>query len=305
MPTVACPKGHASVDSAICSVCGVLIAPTLSVSDTAPTLGRLDPSTVLPVPGPGLPLQPLAMGLGLGDEPSRPSTPSAPSSPTGPGGVRSAPADPPPRDEPGWVCANCTAEQDAGTRFCEVCGYDPSTGSLPHANAPVVRPASDPSSRSPSSQSVPSISSRSGPSGPSSPWPSSLPATGTLVAVITADHDYFLSHQIDEVQFPVGVPTRTIELAQAPASIGRRSRSRGTNPAVDLAGPPEDPAVSALHASLLPTDDGRWTLVDHGSTNGTYLNESPDAVPANHPLPVGPGDRIYVGAWTCITLELG
>ena len=286
--TVACPNGHPSIDNAICSVCGVLIAPPLSGSDSAPTIGRLDPSTILPVPGPGLPLRPLAAAA------PHPEPDSGPSRPTGPTGPLAA-AEP---EEKGWVCTNCSAEQEAGTRFCEVCGYDPSTGSLPHTNAPVVRPALDPSPRPTTTSSQPSFSQPSQPSQPSSPS-----VAGTLQAVITADHEYFRSHQLDEVQFPVGVPTRTIEMSQGPLSIGRRSRSRGTNPGIDLAGPPDDPAVSHLHASLLPTDDGRWTLVDHGSTNGTYLNGSADPVPANRPLPVGPGDRIYVGAWTCISLE--
>jgi len=108
---------------------------------------------------------------------------------------------------------------------------------------------------------------------------------------------------VDEILFPVAVPPRTIDLGDDPVSIGRRSRSRGTNPTIDLTGPPEDPAVSHTHASLVPNDDGTWSLVDHGSTNGTYLNDEPDAVAANTPLPVTAGDRIFVGAWTKITLE--
>jgi pSer/pThr/pTyr-binding forkhead associated (FHA) protein len=62
--------------------------------------------------------------------------------------------------------------------------------------------------------------------------------------------------------------------------------------------------VSHTHASLVPNDDGGWALVDHGSTNGTFLNDNPDAVPANRPIPLSAGDRVYVGAWTCITLEI-
>jgi len=175
-------------------------------------------------------------------------------------------------------CPHCSAQLDEGSRFCEVCGYDPTTGSLPEA--PAVRPAAAP------------------PPGPEPP-----PVARPLVAVITADRPYYDSHQINEVQFPLGAPPRTIELPAAPVSIGRRSRSRGTNPELDLSGPPEDPAVSHTHASLLPKDDGTWELVDHGSTNGTYLNESPEPVAANRPVPVAAGDRIYLGAWTRITLE--
>jgi pSer/pThr/pTyr-binding forkhead associated (FHA) protein len=124
-----------------------------------------------------------------------------------------------------------------------------------------------------------------------------------LVAVITADRAYYDSHDVGGVQFPLGAPPRTLELPAEAVTIGRTSRSRGTNPGVDLANPPEDPAVSHTHASLLPNGDGSWSLVDHGSTNGTYLNESPEALPANHPIPVRPGDRVYVGAWTRISIE--
>jgi hypothetical protein len=178
----------------------------------------------------------------------------------------------------GGVCPHCAAQLDEGSRFCEVCGYDPTTGSLPEA--PAVRPAAAPP-----------------------PAPEPAPVARPLVAVITADRAYYESHQVSEVQFPLGMPPRTIELPPGSASIGRRSRSRGTNPEIDLGGPPDDPAVSHTHASLLPKDDGTWELVDHGSTNGTYLNESPDPVPANRPVPVATGDRIYLGAWTRITLE--
>ena len=139
---------------------------------------------------------------------------------------------------------------------------------------------------------------------PSRPAPLGAPAPGQLTVVVTADRAYYDSQQVGDVQFPVGAPHRVIELPTGPATIGRRSRRLGTDPVVDLAVPPEDPAVSHTHASLLPGDDGTWTLVDHGSTNGTYLNESPESLPANVPQTVRPGDRIYLGAWTRITLEL-
>jgi hypothetical protein len=204
----------------------------------------------------------------------------------------------------GHLCPHCSAELHPGARFCEVCGYDPSTGSLPHVYAPVVRPAVLPDAP-PTGASGPTSSSFGTPSGAvSGPVQGAPPVTGRWIATIAADRAYYESHQVGDVQFPLGVPPRTIELPPGPVSIGRRSRSRGTNPAIDLAGPPEDPAVSHTHASLLPSDDGAWKLIDHGSTNGTFVNESLDALAANQPRRVGPGDRVYVGAWTRITLDL-
>jgi FHA domain len=204
----------------------------------------------------------------------------------------------------GHLCPHCSAELHPGARFCEVCGYDPSTGSLPHVYAPVVRPAVIPGAAPVTGASGPTSSSFGTPSAPAAAsTPGPAPVTGRWTATITADRAYYESHQVGDVEFPLGVPPRTIELPVGPVSIGRRSRSRGTNPAVDLAGPPEDPAVSHTHASLLPSDDGAWKLIDHGSTNGTYVNESLDPLAANQPLAIAPGDRVYVGAWTRISLE--
>jgi hypothetical protein len=188
----------------------------------------------------------------------------------------------------GSTCPNCSTQVAPDTRFCEVCGYDSTTGSLPQA--PVVQPADPlpPASTSTSTSADPAAA-----------------ASGTWIAVVTADRAYYDRNQVSEVQFPLGVPERTIELqAGAAHDIGRRSRSRGTDPAIDLGGPPEDAAVSHIHASLLAKDDGTWELVDHGSTNGTFVDESSDPVAPNTPHPLAAGDCIYVGAWTKITLVL-
>lgn len=306
-PSLICPNGHTSSDRGYCTVCGTTMAP-LPPPDSAPT-------TLMP-PG--------SFGARAGFAP-----PAAMS------------------------CPHCSAQLDETSRFCEVCGYDPETGSLPEAptvvpapaesplqptsagpgagagpggeaarvglgpdayggppSSPLGSPARVPAGAAPSTDSGPVSGPASAPtSNPAAnPWASApqAPAASAgmaLVAVITADRPYYESHYVSEVDFPLGAPARTIELPPAPVHIGRRSRSRGTDPGIDLAGPPEDSAVSHTHASLLPTPDGAWELVDHGSTNGTYLNESPEPLAANQPRRVGPGDRIYVGAWTRITLE--
>lgn len=297
-----CPHGHSSTDPGYCTVCGTTMAGPLPPPDSAPT------TTFSHV----TPFSPRADFATL-------STMS---------------------------CPHCSAPLDESSRFCEVCGYDPETGSLPEAPAVVPAPdepspyppapaspfGSGPSSPSSSSLSSSPLSSASAPASSSppggypsppggpplrpqaaGPWASApvapgaagsgTPSAPVIVAVITADRPYYESHYVSEVAFPLGAPARTIELPPGPIHIGRRSRSRGTDPAIDLAGPPEDSAVSHTHASLLPRPDGSWELVDHGSTNGTYVNESPEPLPANQPRRVGPGDRIYVGAWTRITLE--
>lgn len=44
--------------------------------------------------------------------------------------------------------------------------------------------------------------------------------------------------------------------------------------------------------------DGRYYLVDLGSTSGTYVNDIPDAL--NSPHPLAPGDRIFIGDYEIV-----
>jgi hypothetical protein len=120
---------------------------------------------------------------------------------------------------------------------------------------------------------------------------------------VTADRAYWERTSTSAVEFPEHCPERVFKLAADEVLIGRRSESRGIHPRVDLAGAPEDTAVSRSHALLRRQPDGGWWLVDPGSTNGTWVNDDPEPVAHNTPIPVADGDRIYVGAWTCITLR--
>ncbi|MBM0224429.1 FHA domain-containing protein [Micromonospora sp. ATA51] len=44
-------------------------------------------------------------------------------------------------------------------------------------------------------------------------------------------------------------------------------------------------------------------MVDLESSNGTYLNDpSSDPIDPNVPVPVMDGDKIYLGAWTVLTI---
>jgi hypothetical protein len=128
-------------------------------------------------------------------------------------------------------------------------------------------------------------------------------------AVASADRAFFGRMQAlagpdaDGVAFPPFCPERRFALSGKQFLIGRRSRSRGIEPQIDLTGPPEDPGVSHAHAILLAQDGGGWAVVDLDSANGTYLNDSEDPIEPNLPVPVSAGDRIHVGAWTTLTLQ--
>ena len=133
---------------------------------------------------------------------------------------------------------------------------------------------------------------------------------GTWTAVVAADHEYYNSvAAVDEQDtasisfFPRDLPERRVALAGTEVRIGRASSSTGIVPEIDLGGPPRDPGVSRQHAKLVPASDGSWTVVDLGTANGITVNGRD--VPSGGSVPLRPGDRIHLGAWTRITVTRG
>ncbi|GAA0712028.1 FHA domain-containing protein [Dactylosporangium roseum] len=121
-----------------------------------------------------------------------------------------------------------------------------------------------------------------------------------FVAVADAEHHGRIG---GEIPFPAFCPDRRFVLTGTRLLTGRRSRSRGIEPDVDLSGPPEDPGVSHAHAMLLAGADGGWSVVDLGSANGTYLNDGTDPIEADRAHPLRGGDRLHIGAWTTLILQ--
>jgi len=107
------------------------------------------------------------------------------------------------------------------------------------------------------------------------------------------------------MQFPAYVPQRFFRLHGPQLLVGRRSASKGINPDIDLSGPPTDSAVSHAHALFIAQPDGSWAVVDVGSSNGTFVNESQQALTRHQPLQLNVGDRVHVGLWTTLTVTTG
>jgi hypothetical protein len=131
------------------------------------------------------------------------------------------------------------------------------------------------------------------------------------VLVTWANRDYH-AHMIasasqfaELVDIPDDYPKRHFILNGSQLLIGRRSRSRGIEPDIDLAGPPEDPGVSHAHALMVANQDGGWSLVDIESANGTYvyIDGEYKRIEANQPVPLEDGDQVHLGAWTTLTLS--
>ena len=171
------------------------------------------------------------------------------------------------------TCQNCGAVRTPDDAFCEVCGLDFATGQMPAAPAP--RPAAADTGAAPTG------------------W----------TAVVETDRAFFDGNEAETpgaVTFPEGVDARRVTLTGDEVVIGRRSE--GIFPEIDLSSPVSDPGVSHRHAVLRRASDGEWTILDEGSTNGTWLNDDPRPLDHGVPTAIHDGDHINLGSFTRITV---
>ena len=132
------------------------------------------------------------------------------------------------------------------------------------------------------------------------------PGTARWEAVASADRAQFDRLAPDSVSFPDSDVERRFPLTADYVRIGRNhGRAPGDAVEINLAGAPDDPAISHVHAVLERQSDGSYTVRDLGSTNGTTVNDDPTRVSADASVavPLADGDRIRIGAWTTITLR--
>ena len=183
------------------------------------------------------------------------------------------------------TCPNCQASNPTDALFCEACGYDFTTGSMPRAMAP---PAGAPSADevTPAADANPSA-----------------PLSAGWVAEIWIDPDWYADQKSTDPLPSPGLPT-VVPLKHASILIGRASRSRNISPDIDLS---SDNGISRRHAQLT-TDGTRWWVEDLGSSNGTYVGGAVGPMPTT-PIPQGQkkevaaDDRVYLGAWTRIVIR--
>ena len=193
-----------------------------------------------------------------------------------------APTAPPAAAPDTGSCPNCSATNPANALFCEACGYDFTTGSMPRPVPTVPVPA---------------------PTVPDAGVNPSPALTDHWVAEVWIDPDWYVDQKSTDPLPSPGLPL-VVQLKNTSVLIGRASRSRNITPDIDLS---SDNGISRRHAQLT-TDGSRWWVEDLGSSNGTYVGGNVGALPTT---PVPPGqkqevsadDRIYVGAWTRIVVR--
>lgn len=175
-------------------------------------------------------------------------------------------------------CPNCSASNDGASLFCEQCGYDFTTGQVP----PGAPPA------------------------PESPAPAAVPATVPWVVVVEVDPKWYeLKGSLADAPLPPD-NTYTVALHATTSLIGRTSKSKSVKPDIAL---DADTGVSRRQAQLV-ADGTSLSVVDLASTNGTFVvgpAVDPDAdiepLAADEVRQLSDGDRVYVGAWTRLTVR--
>ena len=277
MSAVTCPNGHESDATDYCDVCGAPIGQEGGASAGASAAG--------------------ASGAAPGAAPD--AAPDA--APEGQESAAPAPQE----------CPNCGTDNDPAALFCEACGYDFTTGTMPRPAEAAPTSALDlgagvgsgdpqsPDSQAPDPQAPdPHAPDSQAPDAPVAPEVS----VGWVVEV-WVDPDWYASQESEDACPSPGLP-ETLPLRRQSLLIGRPSVSRGIHPDIDLG---SDPGVSRRQAQLT-TDGSRWWVEDLQSSNGTYVGSASGPLPEK-PVPPGQrrelaeGDRVYVGAWTRLVVR--
>jgi hypothetical protein len=192
------------------------------------------------------------------------------------------------------ACPHCGSDNSVDALFCESCGYDFTTGTMPRSllgSAPQEAPAAN--------QSPPVAGSLSPVFGNGS----QVAETFDWVAEVWIDPAWYEAQQSPDPMPSPGLPV-VVPLRSKSILIGRMSRSRNIHPQIDCE---PDSGVSRRQTQLT-TDGSRWWVEDLDSANGTFVAAATDPLPTN-PIPVGgkhelvADDRIYVGAWTRIVIR--
>ncbi len=214
--------------------------------------------------------------------------------PTSAAGSPTTPASP-------LACPHCGSANAADNLFCESCGYDFTTGQAPE---PPPAEAAPPLSATPDlATGAPATADPALVVTPTAP-----PAASTWIVVVEVDPAWFaLKGELSDQPCPPA-STSTVTLARAVSLVGRSSQSRGLRPELALDG---DTAVSRRHAQLV-VEGEQLSVIDLSSTNGTYVvaaaDEPTDASPpvvAGVPTVLHDGDRVFVGAWSRLTIRKG
>lgn len=226
-------------------------------------------------------------GMPIGDAPRLPGSgaPAAIGAPIGSPVLASTDA-----PSAAQACPHCNVPNPADALFCEACGYDFTTGSMPRPPEPLAPPDGSPAAAAGATAVAP-------------PAPPAADGDFAWVVERWVDPAWYAEQEspdpLPSAGLPVVQPLRGTSLL-----VGRTSQSRGIHPDVDCA---TDSGVSRRQCQLT-TDGTRWWVEDLDSANGTFVGRAgaglpEDPVPRGTRRELGPDDRVYVGGWTRLVVR--
>jgi hypothetical protein len=126
---------------------------------------------------------------------------------------------------------------------------------------------------------------------------------GPVTLVLSADRAHWERMVGDgEPAFPVAVPALTLQLSGDQATLGRVRSGAPIDVDLALTGSAADPAVSHQQCTF-DRDGDSWRVMDLASANGTWINDADEPLADGVTHRLAEGDRILMGAWTCLTVH--
>ncbi len=185
------------------------------------------------------------------------------------------------------ACPSCgTPRADPTARFCEVCRYDYQTRAPGPPPVVVEAAAAAPEASDPGKPTVPAPP----PTAPASVSRAEWEVTIVVDPSLDADPDL-------EEPPPSDIGDRVFPIDLPEMLVGRRDDAHQIRPEI----PVVDPGVSRRHAYFLRLSEGKLSIVDLASANGTTVNGVGMVAGERHEL--GHGDVVTIGRWTRITVR--
>jgi FHA domain len=193
-------------------------------------------------------------------------------------------------------CGECGYENIEGLDYCDGCGAKLSadgagaaTGGEAAAQQQPAAPAeAAPSSEAPTGEIKPEAAAEAPAAAPEAPSPEAPPAEAPPAAP-AAVPQFKARLQI----IRGGRKGQEFPLEQGNNLVGRWDPETGAFPEVDLEQDDPEAKISRKHA-LIRIEDGKITVEDIGSLNGTYVNRQPRLQPGT-PVELKSGDEIIIG----------
>lgn len=203
-------------------------------------------------------------------------------------------------------CPHCQTPNAVDALFCEACGYDFTTGSMPRPLDPPETLVSLDAPPAPDAPAAPDADPADDSAGAPTlvPTPAAGPdAAFSWVVEVWIDPAWYGAQESPDPLPSAGAPV-VRPLRGRSLLVGRTSVSRNIHPDVECG---TDSGVSRRQ-SQLTTDGSRWWVEDLDSANGTFVGAANGTLPTD-PVPVGakhelgPDDRVFVGAWTRLVIR--